>query len=381
MRKAAQIVSIAVLLTGLPLAGVALTGRPVARYLEFPPLTQYVAHAPFSWQVFVALAAVILAVAIPAGIRLATVRRSQATPSTRRPFPVWGWGGVVLIAAGWVLAWTRFPWFADLQPYTFTPLWLGYIVVINALTVRRTGLSLLTRRPAYLLALFPLSAAFWWFFEYLNRFVQNWHYHGIREFSAAEYAFHATVSFSTVLPAVMGTVDWLSSFSTVNKAFQHLPSVGIGHSKSLGMLGVILGGAGLVGIGVWPDYLFPMVWMAPLILITAIQALDGHKTIFSDLGHGDWRRVGMPALAALVCGFFWELWNANSQAHWEYTIPFVHRFLLFEMPLLGYAGYLPFGLECAVVAGLLADDALRFSEPGQTGSGRWSEVDPKPHLT
>jgi len=26
-----------------------------------------------------------------------------------------------------------------LQPHTFTPLWFGYIVLVNALTFRRTG--------------------------------------------------------------------------------------------------------------------------------------------------------------------------------------------------------------------------------------------------
>ena len=60
----------------------------------------------------------------------------------------------------------------------------------------------------------------------------------------------------------------------------------------------------------------------------------------------------MPAIAALICGLFWELWNWKSLAHWEYAIPFVHRFELFEMPLLGYAGYIPFGLECVAVADL-----------------------------
>jgi hypothetical protein len=55
------------------------------------------------------------------------------------------------------------------------------------------------------------------------------------------------------------------------------------------------------------------------------------------------------AIAALVCGFWWELWNFKSLAHWEYAIPSVHRFQLFEMPLLGYGGYLPFGLECLAV--------------------------------
>jgi hypothetical protein len=51
----------------------------------------------------------------------------------------------------------------------------------------------------------------------------------------------------------------------------------------------------------------------------------------------------------LICGFFWELWNWKSLAKWIYTVPFVERWHVFEMPLLGYAGYLPFGLECLLV--------------------------------
>jgi hypothetical protein len=48
------------------------------------------------------------------------------------------------------------------------------------------------------------------------------------------------------------------------------------------------------------------------------------------------------------------MWNYFSLAKWEYSIPFVHRYQIFEMPLLGYAGYLPFGLECAVIGSMLA---------------------------
>jgi hypothetical protein len=72
--------------------------------------------------------------------------------------------------------------------------------------------------------------------------------------------------------------------------------------------------------------------------------------LFADAGRGDWRRVGLLALAALICGFFREMWNFHSLAKWIYAVPCVNRFHLFEMPLLGYAGYIPFGLECAVVA-------------------------------
>jgi hypothetical protein len=44
------------------------------------------------------------------------------------------------------------------------------------------------------------------------------------------------------------------------------------------------------------------------------------------------------------------MWNFYSLAKWVYHVPFVQRFHVFEMPILGYAGYLPFGLECSVVA-------------------------------
>ena len=70
------------------------------------------------------------------------------------------------------------------------------------------------------------------------------------------------------------------------------------------------------------------------------------------------------ALAALICGWFWEMWNFFSLTKWEYRVPFVNRFQVFEMPLLGYAGYLPFGLECAVIGNLL-DRSARASDAGR----------------
>ncbi|MGA1824199.1 MAG: hypothetical protein ACMUIP_05990 [bacterium] len=71
------------------------------------------------------------------------------------------------------------------------------------------------------------------------------------------------------------------------------------------------------------------------------------------LSEGDWRQIVTFSFAALLCGFFWELWNYYSFAKWLYSVPFVHRFLLFEMPILGYAGYIPFGLECAVIGNIV----------------------------
>jgi hypothetical protein len=50
------------------------------------------------------------------------------------------------------------------------------------------------------------------------------------------------------------------------------------------------------------------------------------------------------------------MWNYFSLARWTYTIPFVQRFHLFEMPIVGYGGYLPFGLECLAVGSLVIGD-------------------------
>lgn len=342
------------LVVGLPLLGVRLAGRPLAPFLEFPPLTEHVAHAPFSWPVFIGLAAVVALITAPVLIRVVAVPVPRERSHVRGRWPWWGWFGLMLVAACWPLAWTRLPWFAPWQPFTFTPLWLGYILIVNAMTYRRTRRCMLLDRPFFFLVLFPASALFWWGFEYLNRFVQNWYYAGIVAPTSGEYVFHATISFSTVLPAVLGTTEWLQTSPRLRAAFCGMPAIRVVHPERLGWTILLLASAGLAGIGVWPDYLFPLLWVSPLLIITAVQLIAGRPTVFDSIGEGDWRAIWIPALAGLQCGVFWEMWNVYSLAHWRYAIPYVHRFLIFEMPVLGYAGYLPFGLECYVVGDVIA---------------------------
>ncbi len=359
----------ALFVTGLPLVSVWLTGQPLARYLDFPPLTSYIAHAPFSWVVFLPLAMFIVAVcALFLSRIVAGLTKYPEAAASPRPLPWWFFAGAAIILVSWFLAWHRFPWFAPLQPYTFLPIWLGYIITVNALSYHRRGRCLLVNNRRFFLLLFPLSSLFWWFFEYLNRFVQNWHYLGIENFSALGYVLHASLCFSTVLPAVLGTEELLATFPRLAGSLTGLWPVNLKNTVPCGWIVLIIAALGLAGIGAWPDYLFPLLWVAPLLIITGLQTLTGEKTIFSPLRQGDWRPIWLPALAALVCGFFWEMWNSGSLAHWEYSIPFVQRFHIFYMPVLGYAGYLPFGLECAAMAALFqpgGDQALYI--PDQQG--------------
>jgi len=248
------------------------------------------------------------------------------------------------------MAWNRFPWFAWGQRYTFTPLWLGYILIINALTFKRTGRCLVHNHKRYLLLLFPASSAFWWFFEYLNRFVQNWYYLGVMDYGPLQYMLHATVSFSTVLPAVASTAELLRSFPRMSDSTRCMKSWTVAHPKTASWALLVISGTGLACIGKWSDYVYPLLWVSPVLIIMALQVIFGETTVFSGIKQGDWSVVWVPAVSALICGLFWELWNFKSLAHWEYSVPFVGRFHVFSMPILGFAGYLPFGLECMMVA-------------------------------
>jgi hypothetical protein len=333
----------------LPLGGLLLTGEDVAPYLEFPPLTRYVAHGGFSWVIFICLCLFVLVFTMPLIVRV-ILARGPSERGVDHGFPGWGWAALLLCLVSWVLAWTRFAWFSDFQLYTFTPLWLGYIGIVNGLTYKRSGRCMLTERPLQLVLLFLASAVFWWFFEYMNRFVQNWYYVGIEDLSSGRYALLATLSFSTVLPAVLGTAELLETFPRLTGGLRNFARIDCKGSRRVAWTAVIVSSAGLFFISIYPDYLYPLLWLSPLFIITGLQHLGGGVTVFTPLGRGNWQRLFLLAVSALVCGFFWEMWNFYSFAKWIYSVPFVQKFHVFEMPLLGYAGYIPFGLECGVVA-------------------------------
>jgi len=348
LRALAALALAALLVWVAPLAGLAFAGHPVAAYLHFPPRTSIVAQPPFAWSLF-------LAFCVPAYFALALfcAALGRALPAQRvaaaARFPWWGWLGVVLVAAGWKLAWSEAlapAWLGQ----TFSVLWIGYILVVNGLLWRRTGASLLTHRTRCFVALFVVSAGFWWLFEHLNQFVRNWYYGGVGAANDLDYFVRATLPFATVLPAVASTWEWLRQQPRVEA--MDLPAVG--GDPLLAWLAAMLGVVALAAIGLYPDFLFPVLWVAPVLVFAGVQHIVAGETVFSALARGDWRPVLQPALAALVCGFFWELWNYGSAAKWHYAIPYVQRFSLFEMPLLGYLGYLPFGIQCAIVIDLVA---------------------------
>lgn len=334
----------------LPLLGAVLAGYSPARFAEPLELPGLVSHAPGDWRLFAA--GLLAGCAALAPVLVMALRARPAAPPPAGRFPRWGWLGVALCAASWVLAWAPIPGLEWLRARSFTPLWCGYVVVVNAWVLARSGDCLL-RRPRALAGLAALSAVFWWFFEYLNRFVESWRYEGVGVEGWGDLLAFGVLPFATVLPAVVSTQQLLATFPRFASAFSGRAPWRPPAPRVLGALLVVASAAGLMALPLWPNVLFPLPWLAPLLLITGLQASLGWPHVFTSAGRGDFQPLVTWALAGLGCGFFWEMWNVASLARWTYVIPWVDQVRVFEMPLLGYFGYLAFGWECAAVSALV----------------------------
>jgi hypothetical protein len=272
----------------------------------------------------------------------------------QKGLPGWGWLAAAGVVVFWVLAWNRFAWFEPFQRFTFFPIWFCFIIFLNALAVRVSGKSLLTHRPLYFTLLFPTSAIFWWAFEYLNRFVNNWHYIGTSEIGGWQYFGEASLAFSTVIPAVMSIRFILLQTRTFAKDYRNFPEMPWLTSGALWSIIGVASIIALIAVGWIPDITYPLVWIMPGLLWVVWQRWNGYiNPLLKGTSHGNFTLIWASAFAALLCGFFWEMWNLYSQAKWVYSIPALDRFQIFEMPVAGYAGYLPFGVICALVANSL----------------------------
>ncbi len=335
----------------MPLLGILLSGGAIWPYLDFPPRPVIMSHPPFSISVFFVFIVFILAALLPF-IKKCPAFKSRTFARRDRPLPWWGIAAFFCLAGFWFLAWTRQPFFSFFQPHTFFPLWLCWIICVNALTYRASGQCLMLKSPFRFSALFFASTGFWWIFEYLNRFVGNWYYSGTR-YSAGTYFVLATLSFSTVLPAVESMKDYLLTFPGFSDGFKDMPCLKpLEYSRA----GVCLAGISsllLLLTSVFPDRLFFLIWVCPFFIFLGCLIFFGKPHAFDGVKKGDYTLVAAYASASLVCGFFWEMFNFYSLAKWQYSIPYVQVLHLFEMPILGYAGYLPFGIECGLIIGLV----------------------------
>lgn len=295
-------------------------------------------------------------------------RSATRQSTTARQIPSHFWAGVLLIAAAWTDAWTGI---SPLSSLYFFPLWLGYILTVDSLVVIRTGTSPVARSGWRVAGLFLLSIPFWWLFELFNERIQNWNYHMTSDHSSLSYVLRSTIAFTTVVPAILTTAELVRSFRISPPGF--LPALRFDR-KGLVLLH-LSGWAMLALMLIWPEYGFPLCWISVLFIIDPLVGLLGGRSLADEVRNGDWSVVINLAIAGLICGFFWEFWNSQAMPKWTYTVPHVGFLKVFEMPLLGYGGYIPFALELFAIYNL----ARRLLPTGPwpyVRIGRSEEIDP-----
>jgi hypothetical protein len=226
--------------------------------------------------------------------------------------------------------------------------WWPYILAGEAILSRRNA-SLLMTHPRRFLLLLPLSLVVWLLFEAFNFRLQNWHYLNVPSSLAPRWAGY-TLSFATVIPGLLVTKTLLQELGlgrfSPSTPLPWLP-------RAIPWL-LLTGALFLVLPLVWPRYFFPLVWGGVFLLVDPFLYRKGEPSFLGQLAQGHWRQFFLWLYAGACCGLLWELWNFWAGTKWYYTVPFVGEWKLFEMPLLGFLGFPPFALQCAVMITLFS---------------------------
>jgi len=274
------------------------------------------------------------------------------TPTKKLPW--WFYVGAVFMVFFWWLMWSRSFMFGDLIYYAFSPMWWGFIVMLDGIVYYRTGgKSLLVNRPK----LFLISALFsvfgWSYFEYFDYFVlSNWYYPNghMSEMPRATLIAVFLVAYSTVWTAIFEWYTLLNSFPRLVQRYSQGLKIPLN-----GTLLLIGGALVTVGFVALPHLMFWGIWIGPMAMLVGQLMRLGVWTPYVSITQGNWSPALLIALSSLLNGFLWEMWNYGSSNpdalpvtnpnYWIYDVPYVNVIHIFsEMPLLGYFGYLPFGL-------------------------------------
>jgi hypothetical protein len=283
----------------------------------------------------------------------------MSTAFPRREIPGLLIFGLSLISTGTaLLVLHRTP----ISDYYFPIIWFGYIMTVDG-ALQRHGVQSLSREPMLFAILFALSAGFWWLFEWFNLAVNNWRYIGGAEFVGIWHVLFASLCFSTVLPAVWETVCLVTALFP-ELAEGRRPPLHDLHFRSfqrpstrmaaLACAEMLCGVACIVLPVLFPMYAFGLIWGALLFLCDPINLLRGGPSLLRQALERSFDRLAVMGAAGLICGFFWEAWNYRATVKWVYSVPIIPQQKIFEMPVLGYAGYIPFGWEVYATSVLLA---------------------------
>ncbi len=255
-----------------------------------------------------------------------------------------------------------FPWWR-ITAWATPVCWWACILVIDAWIYHRKGTSLLTdRRPTFVLQCL-LSVAFWCLFEAYNRVMPGWRYQNLVANLSVRLLGYA-VSFATIMPGLFLTCELLQSFG----AFARVRMPPLRWSRGALAASVVIGALCCLGPPFCPENtrgcLWAFVWVGWFFLLEPFNYWRGAQSIYRDWGEGNLARTLQLFATGIVCGFLWEFWNMWAYTRWVYIFPLGQNLKFFEMPLVGFLGFLPFALEYFVMFHFLASFFTREDKLG-----------------
>jgi len=227
--------------------------------------------------------------------------------------------------------------------------WWCYIFFIDGIIYILKGDSLIISRTKNFLLMLPVSSAIWFIFEIINIRLKNWQYINLPFDENLRY-FGYIISYATVLPAIFETTEFIETLGIFQKIKIKSINIKEEHNKKLLYSGLIMFSLTLL----LPKYFFPLIWLCFIFIIEPINYRLSLPSIIREIRAARWIKIFNLFFAGLICGILWEMWNFNAGAKWIYNIPFVGKWKIFEMPLLGYLGFPVFALECYSIYNLFS---------------------------
>jgi hypothetical protein len=260
-------------------------------------------------------------------------------------FLAFGWIGLIIIVIAEILLIID----VKIVKAFFTPIvWTGYILFIDALLNKLSGKSYLTHRRKTFFLMLPVSLGCWLVFEAYNLHLMNWEYINLPENMVVRIIGYVW-SFTTIFPGVLLTSEVIDNW----KIFDRFKSRNFVISKRTLIFWLLIGASFLIVPIILPTnyakYLFALVWIGFVFLFDPINAFFDEHSLFIDLRTRKINKLFSLFLSGVICGFLWEFWNYWATTKWIYILPFLQEPKIFEMPVVGFLGFLPFAVECYVM--------------------------------
>jgi len=254
--------------------------------------------------------------------------------------------GLLVMIASNILVLSDIPF---MKTWFYCFVWWSFILIVDSINFRKSSHSPLYDSPKDFIFSAFISVFIWLIFELFNLRLKNWSYHELPpHFWERWLGFF--ISFASVIPAIKEISFF---FENLFKERRSLP-FSIRITKSLLNILIILGVFSVFLSLCWPRIFFPLAWLCLILLLDPFNYRLGNKSLLRELEAKKWIKPLCWLLAGFSAGILWEFWNFLAGAHWRYSLPYLNFGKIFQMPLFGYTGFLPFALEVFALYHLLS---------------------------